>query len=324
MSLGLMMRVLNALACALALAASPLQAASAQQAPWRVTAQEGSVRVTQPGVAPAPAILNESLRPGSAVTTGANSRATLENGLQRVVMSANSRMIVAAESTDAMTRIIQDLGSLFFQVDRRDAQHFRVETPLLAAVVKGTSFTVSVTPQQDVVHVSQGLVEVRAHQGGVGNDVAAGATARVQRDAPNAVAVVAPSDDGVAAVGASLPAMDYAASSGGVVDAPGARAAVNANGLGSAAAGGANANAALAHEGMPGREGSGGLALGHLVANNTSSRGAQSNNGNGQGGSGNGNGQGGNGNGNGQGGQPPPPGAPHTPPGGRPNPPGGP
>lgn len=316
------MRFLYMLACAFALGSLPLQAASAQSAPWRVTAQEGAVRVTQPGLSPVQARANESLRPGAVVTTGANSRATLENGLQRVVMSANSRMTIAADSTDAMTRILQDLGSLFFQIDRRDAQHFSVETPLLAAVVKGTSFTVSVTPQQDVVHVSHGLVEVRAHQGGVGNDVAAGATARVQREIPAAVSVVVPSDSGVAAIGASLPVMDYAVTSGGVVEAPGGaraqdglRLGANANGLGSAAAGGANAHAALAQGGAPGSDGAGGLALGHSLAHNDHARGAQG--GGGQQanlGNGNGNGQGGqlvgpgNGNSNGQGGPPATPG----------------
>ncbi|MBY0564243.1 MAG: FecR family protein [Hyphomonadaceae bacterium] len=271
------MRFLFVLAGAFALSAGLMQQASAQEAPWRVTALDGAVRVSQPGQAAAQARLNEVLTPGAVVTTGASSRATLENGLQRVVMAANSRMTIAADSTDAMNRILQDLGSLFFEVDRRQAQHFRVETPLLAAVVKGTSFTVSVTPQNDVVHVTHGLVEVRALHGDHSSDVAAGATARVLRDAPGAVSVVAPSDSGVSSIGASLPAVDYAAASAGVVEGPGAsgqlgeRLGANANGLGSAAAGGANAQAALLG-GPPGRDGAGGLALGHLPTHHDHSR----------------------------------------------------
>lgn len=179
-------------ACAmLAVAVFGAETAAAQT--WRVSETQGLVRVSQPGRAPADAQPAQTLAVGSTVTTGANSRATLENGAQRVVMSANSRMTIAPDSTDAMTRIIQDLGAALFQVDRRQTPHFRVETPLLAAVVKGTTFTVTAGGAQDMVHVSEGLVEVQANESGAVNDVPAGSTARVARGAPGQIAVAQPS-----------------------------------------------------------------------------------------------------------------------------------
>ncbi|MEQ1709282.1 MAG: FecR family protein, partial [Terricaulis sp.] len=215
------MRKFLALGCALAFAASAFMAspASAQQAPWRITAREGVVRVRQPGQDLADATLNQNLREGASVATGADGRATLENGAQHIVMTPNSRMTIAPDSNDAMTRILQDLGSVLFQVDHREASHFRVETPLLAAVVKGTTFTVSTGPQQDMVHVSRGLVEVRANEGGAANDVAAGVTARIARAAPGAIAMTMPAEPASVTQAVAAPALDYAVVSGGVVDA---------------------------------------------------------------------------------------------------------
>ncbi|MGD9982100.1 MAG: FecR domain-containing protein [Hyphomonadaceae bacterium] len=158
--------------------------AHAQDAEWRVTSRSGVVRLREPGRAPRDAGLNDSLRPGTTVTTGAASAATIENGAQRMTMSANSRMTIARSSSPGMTGILQNLGSILFQVDRRRVQHFRVETPRLAAVVKGTTFTVTVNSHFERVDVAQGLVEVRANQGGAMREVASGQSVRVADTEP--------------------------------------------------------------------------------------------------------------------------------------------
>lgn len=266
------------------------------------------MRVREPGQEVADAMVNQSLRAGTAVTTGAESRATLQNGAQRIVMTPNSRMTIAPDSNDGMTRILQDLGSLLFQVDRREAQHFRVETPLLAAVVKGTTFTVSTGLEQDMVHVSQGLVEVRANEGDAVNDVAAGITARIARGAPSAIAMTAPTDAGsVALVVATL---DYAAASDGVVE-----GASEANGQATAAAHNAlgaslNSNGQGANGESHGDSGSSLFgrsvaAVRNVIASLTSGNGNAGGNGN-SGGNGNGN-VSGNGNVGGNGNPPPTP-----------------
>ncbi|MEQ1618475.1 MAG: FecR family protein [Terricaulis sp.] len=306
------MRKFLALVCAFALGGLAFSAspASAQQVSWRVIAREGVVRVRQPGQDLADAMVNQTLRAGTAVTTGADSRATLQNGAQRIVMTPNSRMTIAPDSNDGMTRILQDLGSLLFQVDRRDAQHFRVETPLLAAVVKGTTFTVSTGVEQDLVHVSQGLVEVRANDGGAVNDVAAGITARIARGAPSAIAMTAPSDTESVAQGLATPALDYSAASAGLVDGPetnGRATAAARNALGASPNGnghGANSES-NSNGGGSSLFGRSVAAVRNLIASlaggNGNGNGNAGGNGNGNaGGNGNGN-AGGNGNGNGNG-----------------------
>jgi hypothetical protein len=115
-----------------------------------------------------------------------------------------------------MTRILQDLGAVLFQVDKRGSQHFRVETPLLAAVVKGTTFTVTADREGGMVHVAEGLVEVRAFDGGAVVDVPGGQTVRINSGAPSLlVPTAAPATDD-----ARAPVLDYAAASGGLVENP--------------------------------------------------------------------------------------------------------
>lgn len=179
-------------------------AANAQDGAWRLLARDGAVWLRQSGASPREAQLNEALGAGTTVTTGANSHATIGNGAQRITMSANSRMTLPRDARSGMTRVLQDLGSILFQVDHRQSQHFRVETPLLAAIVKGTTFTVSVNGQTDTVEVASGLVEVRANEGGAAQDVAGGQLVRVSAGAPSELVLARGSTSEALANGSGL------------------------------------------------------------------------------------------------------------------------
>jgi hypothetical protein len=214
------MRTLNLCAAVAAGGFLIFGAQGAAGAEWRLVEVSGPVRVAAPGREAAVATSGQVLPVGTNVTTGGGGRAALMNGAQRVVVGPNSRMTVAPDSSNAMTRVMQDLGSILFQVDKKPSQHFRVETPLLAAVVKGTTFTVTVGPQSDAVHVAEGLVEVRASNGGAVQDVPAGATGVVSRADPQALSVQTPSSDvSSEPVPAAIEPLDYASASGGLIDA---------------------------------------------------------------------------------------------------------
>ena len=316
---------------AVAVSVIALSATSAFAADWKLIEVAGVVRVAAPGKAPAPAVADQVLPVGSMVTTAAGGRAALFNGKQRITLGPNSRMAVAPESNDGMTRVMQDLGSILFQVDKKPSQHFRVETPLLAAVVKGTTFTVNVELGADSVHVAEGLVEVHANQGSATRDVGAGATGVVSKAAPEQLNVETPR----ASVDAPLPAqtvsLDYGAVSGGLVEGPGlpssgaaAPIAPTANMVDSTAAESAvssgsvtsTPSAAIVHVSLAasgdiaspaagadssGRPGTATENLGHTGGTTGSNTGASAGNGNGDSGA-NGNGQGsGNAGGNGNG-----------------------
>lgn len=182
---------LLALACAFA----PVTA-DAQQAQWRLAALEGNVWVRLPGESASNAQLNQTLPNGAIITTGASSRATVQNGAQRVVMTPNSRMTIP-ERARGVTRILQDMGAIIFEVNHEESPHFQVETPLLAAVVKGTRFTVSVGEDIDSVSVEQGVVEVRANAGTARHNLEAGATAFIRANAPADIVLQANSNTGL-------------------------------------------------------------------------------------------------------------------------------
>ncbi|MEY9754123.1 hypothetical protein ABIE73_001518 [Bradyrhizobium yuanmingense] len=66
-----------------------------------------------------------------------------------------------AEKKDGLsTTIIQQAGSILLEVEKRNVKHFEVETPYLAAVVKGTQFSVTVGAGSTKVGVLRGQVEV--------------------------------------------------------------------------------------------------------------------------------------------------------------------
>ncbi|MEH6678019.1 FecR family protein [Phenylobacterium sp.] len=203
-------------------------AGGALAAEWRLTEVTGRVRVAAPGQSPATGAPNQAVPVGADITTAAGGRAVLTNGAQRIVIGPNSRMTVANGEGAGMTRIMQDLGSILFQVDKQSRPHFRVDTPLLAAVVKGTTFTVAIGAKSDTVHVAEGLVEVRANGGGGPQDIPAGVTGRVMRDGPAQVGVITPTATPAPAEAVqALPPLDYSQVSDGVVAGPGAPAGLD-------------------------------------------------------------------------------------------------
>ena len=121
------------------------------------------------------------LGPSHQIESGADGWALLTHGSDTVSISANSRMTLPAKPEKNLTRILQDLGTLLFRVDKRPGRNFQVETPHLVAGVKGTSFGVSVSNEGSSVSVSEGTVGVEAgnNEGGGSADVTAGQTASV-------------------------------------------------------------------------------------------------------------------------------------------------
>lgn len=153
---------------------------------WAVTAVEGQAAVTLPTKAPQMLKLGAAIAPGSEVATEAGSRVTLTRGKTSMTLSPESRTKIPFDSDQGQrTTIFQRFGSLLLQVDKRPEQHFEVQTPFLAAVVKGTTFTVDVGGTGASVHVSEGAVEVGALASGQVQLVRPGQTAIVG-EGPNA------------------------------------------------------------------------------------------------------------------------------------------
>ena len=150
--------------CALA-AALMLGTASAASAAddgvWSVGKATGEVWVATSGAQQVSLSQQEALKPGDTIRTGRNGRVLLVRGEETILISPNSVVGLPTEKKDGLsTTIIQQAGSILLEVEKRNVKHFEVETPYLAAVVKGTQFSVTVNAGSTKVGVLRGQVEV--------------------------------------------------------------------------------------------------------------------------------------------------------------------
>jgi len=145
-----------------------LASGTAHAAPpvWKVSESSGVVNILRSGVSKI-AISGGQLRAGDVITTGKKSRAVLTRGQEYVVISPNSRLRISApKKTGGVIQFFKELGNTVFKIDKKATPHFGVQTPYLAAVVKGTTFSVTVTESGSAVQVTEGAVQVSTVDGG--------------------------------------------------------------------------------------------------------------------------------------------------------------
>ena len=155
------------------------QSALANAPEWEVRDATGQVHILN-GSDRIEASRGATLGPGASVETGAEGRAVLARGSEVVFVSPQTRLTVpTAEQARGLVRIIQDLGRATYMIARKAQSHFAVGTPLLAAVVKGSVFTVAVDSARVSVSVREGQVEVSSPRSGIPQIIATGMTASV-------------------------------------------------------------------------------------------------------------------------------------------------
>ncbi|MFO1150869.1 MAG: FecR family protein [Alsobacter sp.] len=133
----------------------------AQERSWRVGKWSGPVTLRTAAGTETDKLDGAVVAPGDRVTTGAGGRVMMTRGADTVVMSENSELEVPLTEKEGVTpTILQPAGTLTFDIEPRPVQHFIVETPHLAAVVKGTAFVVRLDGRASRVDVTRGTVEV--------------------------------------------------------------------------------------------------------------------------------------------------------------------
>lgn len=142
---------------------------------WTVHKSSGEVWLTGSGVQQVSLRQEDVLKPGDTVRTGRTGRVLLKRGDEIILVSPNSVIGVPAQQKEGLsTTIKQQAGSILLDVEKRNVKHFEVETPYLAAVVKGTQFRVTVTAGKTTVDVVRGQVEVADFKSGQIAQVMAG------------------------------------------------------------------------------------------------------------------------------------------------------
>ena len=142
------------------------QPALAQAPAWVVTDAGGATELRRAGDVQ-PLRRGLRLQPGDTISTGANGRASLGRGSEFIIVSPATRLTIptAAQQDGGLTQIVQHAGRAMFNIARRSTPHFGVRTPHLAAIVRGTVFTVTVDDDGCRVAVTEGQVEVSTHDG---------------------------------------------------------------------------------------------------------------------------------------------------------------
>jgi len=154
------------LALALALGAASIAHAADGEA-WSVSKSSGEVWMTTTGAQTVSLSQQDVLKPGDTIRTGRNGRVLLVRGAETILVSPNSAIGLPTENKDGLsTTIVQQAGSILLEVEKRNVKHFEVETPYLAAVVKGTQFRVSVNAASTSIEVIRGQVEVADFRSG--------------------------------------------------------------------------------------------------------------------------------------------------------------
>ncbi|KEO85342.1 hypothetical protein EH30_12495, partial [Erythrobacter sp. JL475] len=153
--------------------------AFAQSGPWTVTETRGDVLIRTPN-GERVAKRGETLTAGHQVVTGSGGNATIVRGQEFVTVRPNSRItIVPRERERGVIQIIQDFGSALFNVGKQQNPHFGVDTPYLAAVVKGTTFSITVSEEGASMQVTEGAVEASTVDGGARDLVRPGEVAMI-------------------------------------------------------------------------------------------------------------------------------------------------
>jgi hypothetical protein len=191
--------------------ALPLLTASAGAAEWSIERMSGNVQIHD-GESWIKLDQDRALNAGDSIWTGRNGRILLKNDQGSVLLAPKSLVKIPAQALPSNFSVLfQTYGKVSAEVDKRRARHFSIQTPYLAAVVKGTEFDVEIKKKQTNVSVSEGLVGVVDIDTGETVDVPAGSAVSTAAKAGGGLGQVV----AVAASGKSGSSSSTSDSSGG-------------------------------------------------------------------------------------------------------------
>lgn len=114
------------------------------------------------------------------IATGPRGRVQLVRGVESISFQPNTVAgIFTSGFGERKTEVVEQAGVLDLEIEKRSKPHTTVQTPFLAAVVKGTNFRVSVSKSAAEVTVNRGLVQVTSFASGQRANVGPGQGASV-------------------------------------------------------------------------------------------------------------------------------------------------
>ena len=113
------------------------------------------------------------------IRTLKNGRVEFQRDNETISLAADTQIQIVDKTGKKFTTVTQYFGEVEVEADVREVQHFAVETPYLAAVVKGTKFKVTSGDRGASVKVLRGLVDVAIEATGAHAEIPAGQTIAV-------------------------------------------------------------------------------------------------------------------------------------------------
>ena len=145
---------------------------------WTVVKLSGEAWSMPKDGTPVAIATGQSIVAGNFVQTARNGRVQLSRDGTSVQIMPNS--LVGLPTVDGERSVlVQQAGTVALSVEKKGVEHFEVKTPYLAAVVKGTQFTVQLSGKRAAVNVSEGKVDVTDFKSGQSVLVLAGQRAAV-------------------------------------------------------------------------------------------------------------------------------------------------
>ncbi|MCD1642571.1 FecR domain-containing protein, partial [Aurantimonas coralicida] len=146
---------------------------------WIVDRVSGRAWALEVGKEPVRLTAEMTVPEGVTIETSWTGRVRLVDHQNVMTFAPSTVAVVAPSRSESRTRVVQQVGSIEFDVEKRGRPHFFVETPYMAAVVKGTTFTVDVSDVATSIDVAGGLVEVQDPRSGQRAAIGAGQSASV-------------------------------------------------------------------------------------------------------------------------------------------------
>ncbi|WP_189425036.1 FecR family protein, partial [Devosia pacifica] len=186
---------------------------------WRVDSLRGLVFVHQ-DAAWTPLELGDVITDDQVIRTLASGRVELVRDAERIELAGETQLAVREARQRKFTTVQQYYGKVTIDAEAQNVQHFAVQTPYLAAVVKGTRFTVISRNGRSEVEVERGRVQVDDTVHRVRVDITRGQSARVSEGEVLRVESRGETPqiytfDGVAATPAQLEQISQASAAGG-------------------------------------------------------------------------------------------------------------
>ena len=140
---------------------------------WNVERVQGSAWI-QDGSRRVALQIGQSVRMGVQVVTTANGRVKLSGPYGTMMVGPNSSLEMRPGLSGLKMTAVQRVGVVEFDLRKLQRPYFSVETPAMAAVVKGTRFLVAVSGWRSDIGVRQGVVQVQDLRSGQNATLEAG------------------------------------------------------------------------------------------------------------------------------------------------------